>query len=344
MNHATNMETILKRDRWFVLASLAGAIALAWAYLVVMASNMDVMALPAVEPWNALDFWLMLIMWAVMMIGMMLPSAAPMILLYAMVSRKQRRRGHVFAPTGVFAAGYAVAWTGFSLAATVLQWALEQAALLSPMMVSTSPFLGGALLIAAGTPRPGHLRHVDETFHPLFQLDEGAIIGDTDHPSIDAGSGGKFGVDILPGVVGNLLVAKTHPLPLPVELQDHHLHRVADLEHLGRMPHPAPGHVGDVKETVQSAEIDEGPVVGDVLDHTLDHLSLFQGLQGFRLQRRPLFFQQHAARENDVPPVPVQLDDSHLERLAEILIQVPSGTKVHLKLSNRLYLILELDF
>ena len=68
-----------------------------------------------------------------MMVGMMLPSAALMIVLYAAVSRRQRGRGHVFA------AGYLVAWTAFSLAATTAQWALEQAALLSPMMVGTSP-------------------------------------------------------------------------------------------------------------------------------------------------------------------------------------------------------------
>ena len=88
MESASNLEMILKRDRWFVLAGLAGVTALAWAYLVVMATDMDDMALgaiamPTVEPWSALDFWLMFVMWAVMMVGMMLPSAAPMILLYA---------------------------------------------------------------------------------------------------------------------------------------------------------------------------------------------------------------------------------------------------------------------
>ncbi len=155
MASATHLEAFLKRDRWFVLAGLAGVTVLAWAYLVVMAADLDgmamgAMAMPAVAPWSALDVWLMFVMWAVMMVGMMLPSAAPMILLYAAVSRRQRGRGHVFAPTGVFAAGYLVAWTAFSLAATASQWVLEQAALLSPMMVGTSPYLGGALLVAAG--------------------------------------------------------------------------------------------------------------------------------------------------------------------------------------------------
>ena len=159
MTSATNLEAFLKRDRWFVLAGLAGVTALAWAYLVVMAGDMDAMAMPTVEAWSVEDFWLMVVMWAVMMVGMMLPSAAPMILLYATVSRRQRGRGHVFAPTGLFVAGYVVAWTGFSLAATVLQWAFEQAALLSPMMVATSPYLGGALLMAAGFYQWTPLKH-----------------------------------------------------------------------------------------------------------------------------------------------------------------------------------------
>jgi predicted metal-binding membrane protein len=123
------------------------------------ATMMSAIAKAQLAPWSAHDFWLMLIMWVVMMVGMMLPSAAPMILLYATVRRRQQRRGHVFAPTGVFAVGYLLAWTAFSLVATAMQWVLEQASLLSPMMVSASPYLGGALLIAAGIYQWTPLKH-----------------------------------------------------------------------------------------------------------------------------------------------------------------------------------------
>ena len=149
----TAIETILKRDRLLVLASLAGVTALAWLYLVADAvhmTSMSDMAMMQVTPWTAFDAMLMFLMWAIMMVGMMLPSAAPMILLYGLVARKQRSRGHLFAPVGAFVAGYLFVWTAFSLGATALQWGLEQAALLSPMMVSKSPLLGGGLLIAAG--------------------------------------------------------------------------------------------------------------------------------------------------------------------------------------------------
>ncbi len=157
MTEGAALAGVLQRDRAVTIASLVAVTALAWAYLVALAGDMG--AMPEVAPWMALDAALMFVMWAVMMVGMMLPSAAPMILLYAAVSRKQRGRGRVFAPTGGFAAGYLVAWTLFSLAATALQWALEQAALLSPMMVSASAWLGGGLLIAAGAYQWTPLKH-----------------------------------------------------------------------------------------------------------------------------------------------------------------------------------------
>lgn len=102
------------------------------------------------RPWRAIDFALMFAMWSVMMVGMMLPAATPMALLYAQVVRKAARDGSVLPPTAVFVAGYLAAWALFSIAATTAQWGLERAALLSPMLVANSPRLGAGLLIAAG--------------------------------------------------------------------------------------------------------------------------------------------------------------------------------------------------
>jgi predicted metal-binding membrane protein len=100
--------------------------------------------------WSTLDFAMTFAMWSVMMVGMMLPSATPMALLYAQVQRKAARDGSVLPPTAVFVAGYLAAWTLFSVAATAAQWGLERAALLSPMLVAKSPQLGAGLLVAAG--------------------------------------------------------------------------------------------------------------------------------------------------------------------------------------------------
>ena len=161
------IEGIARRDRLVVLAGLALAAALAWLYLIDMAldmggdmagdmgSDMGVGAMAAggammrMQAWSMTDGLLMWAMWAVMMVAMMVPSAAPMILIFARVDRS-RTGGRPFTATTLFALGYVLVWAAFSVAATAMQWGLQNAALLSPMMVATSTILGGALFLAAG--------------------------------------------------------------------------------------------------------------------------------------------------------------------------------------------------
>ena len=153
---ATIFDRFLKNERAVVTVGLVGAISLSWIYVLTgagmempnMTSAMGMTGMQAA--WSTSYFVLMLLMWWVMMLAMMLPSAAPMILLYSTVNRKNRERGNAFVPTGMFGAGYVVAWGVFSLLATILQWALEEAALLSPMMAITSVWFGAGLLIAVG--------------------------------------------------------------------------------------------------------------------------------------------------------------------------------------------------
>src|SRR5262245_1012706 len=157
----TALETVLRRDRLVVGGALAVMAALAWGYVLWLATGMDmsgfrmipagigIMA-PASAPWQTIEFLFVFAMWAVMMVGMMAPSAAPMILMYARVGRQAVSAGKPFAATGWFAAGYFLTWFGFSLAATFVQWRLEQAALLDSRMASASGVLGGIVLIAAG--------------------------------------------------------------------------------------------------------------------------------------------------------------------------------------------------
>ncbi len=156
VNNTSRLELIIKRDQTIVLSSLGAAVVLSWVYLVHLAGRMADMpeavevAVAQLRPWSAIDFGLIFLMWTVMMLGMMGPSAMPAVLDFAASSHKQQEHGHALVSTGVFALGYIVVWTGFSLLATGLQWGLHSAALLSPMMVSTSPLLGGGLLIVAG--------------------------------------------------------------------------------------------------------------------------------------------------------------------------------------------------
>jgi predicted metal-binding membrane protein len=88
-------------------------------------------------------------MWSVMMVGMMLPSAAPVILLVVGAYRRRGGRGAQLC-TIAFTVGYLAAWTGFSAAAALAQTALHAAALLSGAMASKSAVLAGGIFVVAG--------------------------------------------------------------------------------------------------------------------------------------------------------------------------------------------------
>ncbi len=147
--------TLPRRDKIAIFSALASIAAIAWIYLVMMANEMGDMEMVAgqsmqIRPWSPGDFGMMFSMWAIMMIGMMLPTALPMTLVYAAVARKAEEQGAPVAPTVTFVFGYVVVWSAFSLAATLLQWGLDRAALLSPMMVLSSPWIGASTLVLAG--------------------------------------------------------------------------------------------------------------------------------------------------------------------------------------------------
>ena len=141
-------------DRAVIVAALAGLTLIAWFYTwhqVRAMTGVEDMAMPTeFGPWTLSDVSLNIVIWWVMMIGMMVPSATPMILIFAAVNRSKRTRGKPFVPTAVFVAGYLVAWGVFGLAATVAEWALEQAALISPETQRVGPGLGAGIIIAAG--------------------------------------------------------------------------------------------------------------------------------------------------------------------------------------------------
>lgn len=149
----------LGRERLAVILSLAAIVALAWLWLWRQAALMKMgamemagmaMAMPAAMAPDALGVGLVFVMWMVMMAGMMLPSAAPAILLYGAMVRKHAERGSAQPAVWVFVAGYLLMWAAFSLGAALLQALLQHLALLDPMMSSSSKKLSALLLVAAG--------------------------------------------------------------------------------------------------------------------------------------------------------------------------------------------------
>jgi predicted metal-binding membrane protein len=159
-------EALLSRPRVIVMAALVLLTLLALTYVLwlragMMAPSPDMpsmtvtqmaaMMSPGFAEWSAGHFFFIFAMWTVMMVGMMLPTITPMLLLYTRLAEKSLSSGLAFAATAWFAAGYLLAWTGFSLLATLAQYGLERLALLTPMMQSANRPFAAALLVAAGS-------------------------------------------------------------------------------------------------------------------------------------------------------------------------------------------------
>ncbi len=189
MREGNPLEGVLRRDRVVVIAALVLVLCLSWLYILAgagmgmsaldmsslsmalgnagptamtegmgvamggdMGGAMSAMATPV--DWTAGYAVLMFFMWWIMMIAMMLPSAAPMILLHAVVDRRTKARAGVQGepwPTAAFTLGYLLVWALFSALAAALQWGFEAAGVLSPMMMnSTSTLFAGLILVFAG--------------------------------------------------------------------------------------------------------------------------------------------------------------------------------------------------
>jgi predicted metal-binding membrane protein len=161
------IEALLRHDRLVTLVALACVCIAAWAYIglgigmEMPAAEMPGMAMPGMDmpgmamdpampmPWTGATFALMTAMWAMMMVAMMLPGAAPMLLTYAALQRHRRQAAPHHASL-LFVLGYLAVWAGFSILAATLQWQLDALALLSPAMATASTVLAGGALVIAG--------------------------------------------------------------------------------------------------------------------------------------------------------------------------------------------------
>ena len=132
------------RSRTPFLVLLTLVTVASWWWIIVMARDMygpmtGASAWMMTPRWDTPHLLLLWAMWAVMMIAMMLPSAAPMILLAGAATRPF-----------LLALGYIVVWAGFSVGATGLQWALGRFLVLTPMMEASSRSAGAVFLLIAG--------------------------------------------------------------------------------------------------------------------------------------------------------------------------------------------------
>ena len=130
---------VLRHERLIVIGGVAMLALLSWWYIAAGAGMRGTMATMQAPPLGAL-----IVMWWLMMVAMMLPSATPAILLYARV-RKSRGDESAIAQSSVFLAGYLTVWLLFSILA-----AFAQRLIAGPSMTLGNRWAEGTLLIAAG--------------------------------------------------------------------------------------------------------------------------------------------------------------------------------------------------
>lgn len=173
----TYVERLLSHERALVAAALALLTLLAWTYVWHGAGMgmsalemtrltlfphladdaMSGMAMPMPFGWFSI-----VAMWWTMMIAMMVPGAAPLVLLYGAVRRKASpAQGSTYASSMFVVAGYLLVWLFFSLVAAAVQWALVRAGLVSAMLMSSSSaILSGTVLAGAGIYQLSPLKRV----------------------------------------------------------------------------------------------------------------------------------------------------------------------------------------
>jgi predicted metal-binding membrane protein len=158
---AADYDALARRDRFIVVALLALIAAAAWLFTVHQSRQMDAMdaamwrdmnmSMNGMEPsWTIADAGLVFVMWSAMMAAMMLPGSGVMVTAFATINRRRRERAAPYVPTAFFVAGYVVAWAAFSALATMAQYLLQKAELVTTMMQSASYWFSAALFLAAG--------------------------------------------------------------------------------------------------------------------------------------------------------------------------------------------------
>lgn len=138
------------RQRNLILGALLVLAIGAWATLIRQAGMPAQMAMGAGGPTMGMAAPLYLAIWVLMMVAMMLPTAAPMILMFAAIAAGKRQRGQPFAPTWMFVSAYLLVWSLVGIIAYVLALGAERGAAAIPWLMMHGAQAGGAILILAG--------------------------------------------------------------------------------------------------------------------------------------------------------------------------------------------------
>ena len=186
------------------------------------------------------------------------------------------------------------------------------------------------LLGAVEPGRPAHLGDMDKTLDTGLDLDESAVVGDQDHFTLDSVTDLDILVEIVPRMRSELLVTESDPLLAGIELLDDNLDLLVQGDDLLRIVDPTPAEVSDVDETVNTTEVNEDTVVGDVLDSTLKDLSLLELADELSPAGLLLSLKKSLVGNDDIAELLVDLDDLEVHGLVDIGVVVTDRLDVDL--------------
>src|ERR1041384_7208253 len=179
--------------------------------------------------------------------------------------------------------------------------------------------------------RPGHLGHMHQTLDARLDFDKRAIVGKADYLAADMRALREALRNALPRIRQELLIAERDSLFLAIELEHLDLNRISDLDDIGWRLNAAPTHVDDVQKSVDTAEVDERAIVGDVLDHPLEHHVLFDVGKRLRLLLAGCFFENSLARNDYIAALAVQLDYADFDFLSQEAFEVAHRSDINLR-------------
>lgn len=169
---------------------------------------------------------------------------------------------------------------------------------------------------------PRQFSDVNEAFDTFFEFDEGTVRNEVDNLALDVGTDWVLAFDVLPRIGSGLLEAEGDTFAVAVDFCDHDVEFFADSENFTWMGDAAPGHIGDMEETVKAIEIDKGTVVGDVLNSTANDVTWLDIIDELTTFLMTLLFDEFAARDDDVVALEVDFKNLKVVSLTNVLVEI----------------------
>ena len=178
---------------------------------------------------------------------------------------------------------------------------------------------------------PRHLRNVDQTLNTGLDLNECTVVGNHNYLTLHVVAHLEVSIQSIPRMRSELLQTEGDATLLVVEVEDNHVDLLVELDHLVGIVYAAPRQVCDVDESVNTTEVNEYTVRGDILNGTLKDLTLLELTDDLLLLGLELLLDESLMRNNDIAELLVDLDYLELHGLAYELIVVAYGVNVDLR-------------